>query len=127
MKRFLAVILLLCLFSSVALADIFSDFTYDELLTLHHALDQEIMKRPEWKEVTVPAGDWIVGVDIPGGTYSIRPAKYGYINVTDENGSLFYNKAMDEGEVLGKIELKPNYTVRLNNDFIFSPSIGLGF
>lgn len=127
MKRIIAVFLVLCCVASGALADVFGDFTYEELLILHHALDQEIMQRPEWKEVTVPAGDWIVGVDIPAGDYSIRPVKTGYIRIRDTHDDTFYNSMLKEGEIIGKMSLKEGYTVRLNDAFIFSPAKGLDF
>ncbi len=128
MKKLIAIILVLCSFASISVAEsIFGDFTFDQLLILHHALDQEIMSRPEWKEVTVPAGDWIVGVDIPEGKYSIRPVKNGYIKIIDTKGNLFFSDAMSKDEIVGKLELKEGYSIRLENSFIFSPAKGLDF
>ena len=129
MKKIICILALVVMFAGVACADApdFSDWTYDQLVTLHLYVGQEIMKRPEWKETTVPAGNWIVGVDIPEGQYSIKPVKYGYIKIIDDKGSLFFNKAMDEGDTVGKLDLKSAYTISLNDEFIFSPAIGLDF
>ena len=129
MKKIICILVLFVMFTGIAAADApdFSDWTYEQLVTLHLYVGMEIMKRPEWKEVTVPAGNWIVGVDIPEGKYSIRPVKNGYIKITDNKGSLFFNDAMQDGDVVGKLDLKTAYTISLNDAFIFSPAIGLGF
>ena len=129
MKKIICILILVLMFAGVARADApdLSDWTYDQLIALHLYVGQEIMKRPEWKEVTIPAGDWIVGVDIPEGKYSIRPVTHGYIKIVDNKGSLFFNEAMDENETVGKLDLKTAYTVSLRSEFIFSPAIGLDF
>lgn len=128
MKKAIAVIIVLCSIVSVSIADTyFGDFTYEQLLILHHALDQEIMSRPEWKEVTVPTGDWIVGIDIPEGQYSIRPVKSAYVNVKDSKGSLLLNEGLVDDEIVGKIDLKTGYTVHVSGDVIFTHAKGLDF
>lgn len=129
MKRLICVVLLFCLLPIVSIADgiDLSSLTYAQLLMLRNRLTEEIISRPEWKEVTIPSGDWVVGVDIPAGYYSIRPVTYGYIRIMDEKGSLFYNDAMKEGDYVGKIYLKQGYTIRCEDAFIFAPSKGLGF
>ena len=78
----LTIVVLLSIFLSSAVAEInLSSLTYKELLMLRDQLSKELMTRPEWKEVTVPAGDWIVGKDIPAGVYSIIIPKGGSNNV----------------------------------------------
>ena len=127
MKKIICLFLILCMVPVIALADNFSKMSYNELVNIYRSIALEIMSRPEWKEVTVPSGDWTVGTDIPEGTYSIRPVKYGYIKITDSKGDLFFHKAMEEDDIVGKIELKKGYVIRLNDNFIFTPPKGLDF
>ena len=61
MKRLIALIIaVVCMIPAAALAagtDLAS-LSFDELLALRAALESEIVSRPEWKEVNVPAGTW---------------------------------------------------------------------
>ena len=127
MKKIICLFLILCMVPVIALADNFSKMSYNELVNIFRSIALEIMSRPEWKEVTVPTGDWIVGIDIPAGYYSIRPVKYGYIKIKDTKGSLYFSDAMDEGETIGKIELLDGYSIRIEDPFIFSAPKGLDF
>ena len=78
MKRLIAIIMTIAmLFSFVpALADVdLSDMTTDELIALHEQV--QLMLFEQMKSVTVPQGIWLVGKDIPAGTYLIRCADLG--------------------------------------------------
>ena len=129
MKKILAVILVLCSLLSCACASELDSLSFEELIAFQQYITQEIMKRPEWKEVRVPSGDWTVGVDIPEGKYSIRPVKSTYISAEDTRGRLILSEAMSssDDESIGKIELKTGYIVHVSGDVIFSPAKGLGF
>ena len=128
MKRIILIAVAVMLLCSVASDEsMFAELTYDQLFIIRSAIEQEIISRPEWKEVTVPTGDWIVVIDIPAGYYSIRPVKYGYIKIKDTNGSLYFSDAMDEGETIGKIELLDGYSIRIEDPFVFSAPKGLDF
>ena len=132
MKRLLtfAIICLLLLPTAYADPPDFSDWTYDQLVVLQHYITAEIMSRPEWKEVTIPAGSWIVGVDIPAGEYSIYPSGNGaYLHIYNEKGSIVVSNGIrDEDDIIGKIRLKEAYTVSLDGGaLIFKPAIALGF
>lgn len=128
MKKVLAIIIVICSLFAVASAEsMFEGISYDQLFALRSAIEQEIISRPEFKEVTVPTGDWIIGVDIPEGYYSIRPVKYGYILIKDANGRTFLNEAMSEGEIIGKIRVEEGYSIRIEDPFIFSAPKGLDF
>lgn len=72
MKKLLALSLILILALPAALADgvDLSSMSYDELTALRSQLEQEIMSRPEWKEVQVPPGRYVAGVDFPAGRYT---------------------------------------------------------
>lgn len=48
-----------------------SSMTFDELISLRDKITKEITSRPEWKDVTVPAGVYEIGTDIPAGHWTI--------------------------------------------------------
>ena len=138
MKRivslFLALILV-CMAAACAAESIdLSGLSFDELMSLRQALDAEIMSRPEWKEVAVPAGTWVVGKDIPAGSYCIKSEK-GYVNVTvwrkvkDDysNNGLVYNELIKPESPLGKIELEDGFILDLGRPVVFTPPMSLGF
>ena len=133
MKKVAALIiaLIICAFSlSAFAAPNLSGYTYDQLVALQHYITQEIMSRPEWKEVEVPSGIWIVGKDIPVGTYSIHPTARGaFLRVyTDKNKMIANQGIRTESQAVGKIVLLEGYQVDVSDgSLIFSPPISLGF
>lgn len=84
MKRLLSVLLLLIFLAGPAAADPIdlSGMSFDELVALRDQLNLAIWNSQEWQEVTVPAGVWVVGEDIPAGHWTIRPLPDSYVNVT---------------------------------------------
>ena len=84
MKKLLVFFLAALLICSAAAADPvdLSGMSYDELVALRDQLNLAIWNSQEWQEVTVPAGVWEIGVDIPAGHWTIRPLPGGYVNVT---------------------------------------------
>ena len=131
MKKLIAIILILCLFPVIALADVdLASMSFDELRSLQIALNEEIVTRPEWKEVTVPGGTWIVGKDIPAGSYSLHPtSEGGYVRVYDAKGGMLVSQGIrDEENSIGKIDLMDGYSVEISRgSLIFSPAMILGF
>lgn len=92
MRRFLVLLLSLILATACAsaAADVdLSGLSYDELVALRDQINLAIWNSQEWQEVTVPAGVWIVGEDIPAGHWTIRPIPETYI-------SLVYCDALDK-------------------------------
>ena len=129
MKKLICIVLILML-PVIALADDLSSMSYEELLTLRQQITAEIMSRPEWKEVEVPSGIWIVGKDIPVGTYSIHPTARGaFLRVyTDKNKMIANQGIRTESQAVGKIVLLEGYQVDVSDgSLIFSPPISLGF
>ena len=136
MKKVLSIVLVMIfLVPAFATADSnLADLSYDELISLHRQIITEIMSRPEWKEVTVPAGTWLIGRDIPAGAYSLRPTS-GYSNVTvwkNEPGDysdrgMVYNELIGEDSPYGRMELKEGWTIEFGNSIIFAPPVQLGF
>ena len=130
-----ALVLVMLLSFSVAFAEVnLSELSYDELLILQKNLIKEIMSRPEWKEVSVPIGQWKVGVDIPAGTYSIKTNERSCLvcvwrNAVDDysNGGLYYNEVISGDKPCGKIQLLDGMTITVNNPVIITPPTSLGF
>lgn len=77
MKKLLILALVLFLVPAAVHAELadLSAMSFDDLLTLRDAVNAEIKSRPEWKEVIVPAGEWVIGEDIPAGYYSLSAEK----------------------------------------------------
>ena len=93
MKRFFTLILA-CAFIFAALPAAaeepdLSGLSFDQLVALRERLNLAIWSCQEWQEVTVPAGTWVIGVDIPAGHWTVRPLKNDYVSVT-------YCDAVDE-------------------------------
>ena len=76
MKKVILAIVILMLAVQPAIAasgvDI-SGLSFDELLALKQEINLAIWASDEWQEVTVPAGVYQIGKDIPAGKWTIRP------------------------------------------------------
>lgn len=92
MKKLITMLLILALALPVlALADLpdLSGLTYDELVQLRDKINFAMWNSQEWQEVTVPAGTWKVGENIPAGHWSIKMSAHGITNV-------YYCEEVDE-------------------------------
>lgn len=134
MKKIAAFLLalLLCLGSFPAFADVdLSAYTHEELIALRDLINQELLKRGIEKEVEVPVGIYIVGEDIPEGTYSIYTSSsdwFSSFHVYDNNGDYIIIESIQYGKHIGKVVLKNGYTVEIEyQSVIFAPYQGLGF
>ena len=134
MKKLICILLIVCLSPIIAVADSLdlSDLTYDQLVALQQYIGMEIMKRPEWKEVTIPGGTWYVGVDIPAGSYSIKPASDGrgaFIKIYNTKGNdIIYQGVRNESNSVGKVQIEEGYTVIIEDgSLVFAPAVVLGF
>lgn len=83
MKKFFLLFLAALLIISSAAADLpdLSGLSFDELVQLRDQLNLAIWNSQDWQEVTVPAGVWQIGVDIPAGHWVIRPVPDTYISI----------------------------------------------
>lgn len=134
MKKLIAVCMVLGLLLSCAAAETdLSSMSYDDLVQLQKKVVFEIMSRPEWKQVTVPAGTWRVGDDIPAGYYSISTEGRALVCVWmknkddyDDNGRYYYN-ILTADKPCGKIILKTGMLVETDAQVIFAPPQTLGF
>lgn len=74
MKKLITLLLIAALLlPAAALADLpdISGLTYDELVQLKDKINLAMWNSQEWQEVTVPAGAWEIGKDIPEGYWTI--------------------------------------------------------
>ncbi|MBR3927755.1 MAG: hypothetical protein IKJ65_01985 [Clostridia bacterium] len=136
MKKIVALLLalMLCLGSFPAFAELdFSKFTNEELIYLRNQINKELLERGVEKEVVVPMGRYIVGIDIPAGTYTVRPyTSYGTFHLyVDEKAKYpFIGEVMAvrDNEYIGKVIFENGNVVELEGtSFVFSPYQGLGF
>lgn len=93
MKKVACILLVFCLFSSVAIAESIdlSGMTIEELVALQERCQLEIMKSDKWQEVTVPAGVYQIGKEIPAGHWTIKP-------IDGETAEVSWGTALDESK-----------------------------
>lgn len=126
----------------------FADASDDDLKSLFEAVQYELMCRgykfsfdeqsneasvqkeeTELKEVTVPAGKYTIGSDIPAGTYTLNTADYlSIVSIWDASGGLVTMHTLSAQASVGKIELKNGQSIEINGSaVVFKPYAGLGF
>ena len=135
MKKIAAFLLalVLCLGSLPAFAVVdLGEFTQEDLIALRESINQELLRRGIEKEVTVPVGVYVVGVDIPAGTYSIKPEVYGWIRLYKNASASFsmFSEGIEKrkNEYIGKLVLTDGNIVEITSgSLIFAPYQGLGF
>lgn len=136
MKKIAALLLalLLCMGSLPAFADVdLSAYTQEELLALRDKINQELLKRGIEKEVIVPIGSYVVGVDIPAGVYTIKTIKDGAslkVREAINSSRYFFSEYIShyDNDIIGKITLVDGNIVEIgDSNLLFSPYQGLGF
>lgn len=92
MKKLLSLLVLVALFLSVpASADVdLSGMSFDELIALREQVNLALWATEEWQEVTVPAGAYEIGKDIPAGYWTITP-------IPGEMASISWGPKLEEG------------------------------
>ena len=84
MRKLIAIVLILAvLLPAAAFADLpdISGLSYDELVQLKNMINLAMWNSQEWQEVTVPAGTWKIGEDIPAGHWAISIVGHGLTTV----------------------------------------------
>lgn len=155
MKKLIALFLsLLLILPVVTLAADLPDLdglSFDELVTLREKINLAIWNCQEWQEVSVPAGTYVVGQDIPAGHWSIRVAaeqdilNVSYFDMIDEIGkgpargcnhiietiaSPGFSAFGDINAETFDIDAKEGWYIKVTKAVIFSPFTGkpdLGF
>ena len=83
------------------------------------------------KKVLVPIGDYIVGEDIPAGSYTLTSTKYAALHLHENADAESYADSYECEEpnfTIGKITLKDGMMVQIRySDMTFEPFRGLGF
>ena len=75
MKKLLCILLLVCMTATAAAESVdLSGLSYADLVVLKDRINLAIWNSQEWQEVEVPQGLWIVGEDIPAGTWTVKCA-----------------------------------------------------
>lgn len=130
MKKLIALVLVaLSLIPMVAFADVdLSGMSFDELVSLNGKLLKEIVSRPEFKEVTVPTGNYTVGEDIPAGTYSLGLASGTFGSMIQINDYQGVYSVSSSDPAVGKVALKDGDSIKITmGSMVFKPYVGLGF
>lgn len=112
MKRFFCFLLVLVLLPVVSLADLpdLSGLSYDELLELSYLVQNMLFEQALPDGLLVPAGDYIVGADIPAGEFraDVVSDVGGYVQVYKsksdmENSPLSYISEIYLGNMWGTL------------------------
>lgn len=109
--------------SSLAEVDVKSLST-DELISMRLAIVQELIDRGEMKSAKVPAGEYIVGEDIPAGSYSITTDQ---ILVTIVIGNYDGMYVVSPDSPVGKLTLKAGDKIQFTGGVVLTKYTGLSF
>lgn len=101
-----------------------SGMSVDDLVSLKTAIVGELMARDEVKTVTVPAGEYIVGEDIPAGKYSVATSASMVMLTVNEYKEAY---VVTPNDPIGKLSLKNGDVLALSSGCDFSVYVGLGF
>ena len=126
MKKFLgflfAVLLLLPIFAS-AEVDVKSLST-EELLALRVSIVDELMARGEMKSANVPAGEYVVGDDIPAGSYSITTDQLLVTIVIGDYDGMY---VVSPDSPVGKLTLKAGDKIQITGKIVLTKYAGFSF
>ena len=78
--------------------------------------DNNSEKTKEIKRVTVPVGDYIVGEDIPAGSYTLNASKYSVLRVYKNQNASYYDDSYEVEKptyIVGKVNLKDGMMVQV--------------
>ena len=130
MRKLICFLLIICLIPAIALSETdLSSLSLDELIALRIRIEKEIVSRSEWKSVTVPTGEWLIGEDIPEGYYSVKTTGKLTIIQAAPSGSNhddFYH-GLSADESVGKLFFPSGSIFKTSNPVILEPPKGLGF
>lgn len=125
MKKLVSLFAALMLIPSFSFAETdLSSMSVDDLVSLKTAIVGELMARDEVKTVTVPAGEYIVGEDIPAGKYSVATSASMVMLTVNEYKEAY---VVTPNDPIGKLSLKNGDVLALSSSCDFSVYVGLGF
>lgn len=122
LRFFLAVLLLLPVFAS-AEVDI-KALSTEELLALRVSIVDELMARGEMKSANVPAGEYVVGEDIPAGSYSITTDQLLVTIVVGDYDGMY---VVSPDSPVGKLTLKAGDKIQITGKIVLTKYAGLSF
>ena len=96
----------------------------EELIALRVSIVDELIARGEMKSANVPAGEYIVGEDIPAGSYSITTNQ---ILVTIVIGDYDGMYVVSPDSPVGKITLKAGDKIQFTGGVVLTKYAGLSF
>ena len=127
MKRIIAImIVLLFIFTSSASAGSLSEMTDEELLSMYQQIQSILLSRSDEYSLTLNAGRYIVGEDIPSGTYRLEcKSPYAAANVdvyaTSESkysSDSFIMAELYNSSVVGKLDLNDGNILKISGSTI---------
>ena len=80
MKRFLCVLLILCILPVCVFAE-YTGKTDDELKADFRSIVSELISRKIWLSDSIPAGLYIVGESVPAGSYELTATQNGKVAI----------------------------------------------
>ena len=124
MKKLITIILILAMLPVIALADLpdISGLSTDELIELSHQLQLRLFSDQLVNGVKVPPGSYVIGEDIPAGTYRVdfpvvSDLLMGLFMAYTEDYSDYVTYYIGENNTtaIGKVELKEGMTLEISD------------
>lgn len=127
MKKMIALVCVLVMMPCMAMAEIdLSGLSVDELIALRTQIMSELFSRGEIKEAKVPAGEYIVGEDIPAGAYTVTTSSMMLMVAVDDGMSAIHT--LMNGDSIGKLVLEDGQKLQINGGAaVFSVYQGISF
>ena len=132
MRKFF-IILLSCLIPVVALAHSFavpdvSSLSNEDLTELNRQVQLELISRAVINGVRVPAGRYVIGEDIPAGTYRVELINPEFAIAStfmlEDPVWFFYTLTSDNYEI-GKVQFDDGVTLRIEAAVMLYPYTGI--
>lgn len=130
---FLVISMMLSVCGAFALEIDLSKYSKEELIELNALIAKEMLDRGFEKQATVPVGKYIIGQDLPAGTYTLKPAKDGFkirvysdVNHTGDY-EWIHSDYVSSDEYIGKIELLDGQVLEIDANVVFILYTGIDF
>lgn len=125
MKKFLGFLLAVLLLPVFASAEVdVKALSTEELLALRVSIVDELMARGEMKSANVPAGEYVVGEDIPAGSYSITTDQLLVTIVIGDYDGMY---VVSPDSPVGKLTLKAGDKIQITGKIVLTKYAGLSF
>lgn len=108
----------------------FENLSNEELINLRRDIEQEIVNRRIAKTASIPKGEYIVGEDIPAGTYSVKKGRKDNWNDTfqvyanQSKNKKVYSFGLPDGGEIGKIVLEKGMLISFDEPFTLTVYTG---